>query len=507
MLSPSSSKCRSGPWQKSLSAHLALLFGLASLLPTAPFPTSIFAKAAPSQLVYPQTSYEYVLLDPLPVNSTGETLVTNLLNVLGMKQTDSGQIIQFKTTSLGDNAITGLLLDYGDGCNSSLPVLSALPATAIHIALLNVTKSATCNITAAVVNSLTSMSTNGGVALIAFGDTGDDEIAALAQADYPPELVKPAYLFDKHLGSVMVALLQLVNGTQSGGQQPEFRLPDDPTAFIPGAPFPPNFPNPSPLPNFLPISGPVVRIGVRVVIKELVYNIFPPFWRFALLSLGIFLALSVPAVALMRWRTSRYITAQSQQRAAAAPVTLDVATLNARSHIAPFATIRSTYEGSAQCSICLDEFDADTPVRQLQPCGHAFHPPCVDQWLTEQTAVCPLCRTSLLEDKPANQADGDTAAADVAGGRRTAIALTRLWHPRRAAAAGTRVTPASEPGRRQSSSATLANAPPERPHQRQTRRWWPFSRASPSTTDGTAADLERGTDVIQLEEQRRPPVS
>ena len=31
------------------------------------------------------------------------------------------------------------------------------------------------------------------------------------------------------------------------------------------------------------------------------------------------------------------------------------------------------------CSICLEQFDLDTPVKKL-PCNHIFHPACVDIW-------------------------------------------------------------------------------------------------------------------------------
>ncbi|KXJ89853.1 hypothetical protein Micbo1qcDRAFT_206128 [Microdochium bolleyi] len=41
------------------------------------------------------------------------------------------------------------------------------------------------------------------------------------------------------------------------------------------------------------------------------------------------------------------------------------------------------------CSICTDDLAEGVHVRRL-PCGHVFHPACVDQWLRERARTCPL---------------------------------------------------------------------------------------------------------------------
>lgn len=56
----------------------------------------------------------------------------------------------------------------------------------------------------------------------------------------------------------------------------------------------------------------------------------------------------------------------------------------------------SSEEGEPQlecdtCSICLEQFEPDTNVKKL-PCGHVFHPICVDIWF-EVSSRCPLCRS------------------------------------------------------------------------------------------------------------------
>lgn len=48
------------------------------------------------------------------------------------------------------------------------------------------------------------------------------------------------------------------------------------------------------------------------------------------------------------------------------------------------------------CAICLDDFEhGETNVRQL-PCEHIFHPECVDEFLRDNSSLCPLCKVSAL---------------------------------------------------------------------------------------------------------------
>ena len=61
---------------------------------------------------------------------------------------------------------------------------------------------------------------------------------------------------------------------------------------------------------------------------------------------------------------------------------------------------------AALCSICISALVAGEKVKVLPPCGHCFHPDCVDAWLRSQ-ASCPLCRCLL--------------AAAAAGGKPAAV--------------------------------------------------------------------------------------
>ena len=46
-------------------------------------------------------------------------------------------------------------------------------------------------------------------------------------------------------------------------------------------------------------------------------------------------------------------------------------------------------DNSLACSVCTDDFTKGQDVRVL-PCGHKFHPECIDPWLLNVSGTCPL---------------------------------------------------------------------------------------------------------------------
>ncbi|MCO5559377.1 hypothetical protein L7F22_012976 [Adiantum nelumboides] len=49
---------------------------------------------------------------------------------------------------------------------------------------------------------------------------------------------------------------------------------------------------------------------------------------------------------------------------------------------------------NSECAICLSNFDSGTLVTVLPSCSHAYHPPCIDQWVLSHKD-CPVCRTEI----------------------------------------------------------------------------------------------------------------
>jgi len=67
------------------------------------------------------------------------------------------------------------------------------------------------------------------------------------------------------------------------------------------------------------------------------------------------------------------------------------------------------------CAICLDTIEDDDDVRGLT-CGHAFHSACLDPWLTNRRACCPLCKKDYYIPKP--RPEGEAQHTNPAGSAR-----------------------------------------------------------------------------------------
>ncbi|BEI84892.1 hypothetical protein CcaverHIS002_0502930 [Cutaneotrichosporon cavernicola] len=66
-----------------------------------------------------------------------------------------------------------------------------------------------------------------------------------------------------------------------------------------------------------------------------------------------------------------------------------------------------------RCMVCLCDYEDDDVCRVLK-CRHAFHMPCVDQWLTSGRNSCPTCRTDAVDKNavppPPEVEDADAVA-------------------------------------------------------------------------------------------------
>ncbi|ROW07694.1 hypothetical protein VMCG_03490 [Cytospora schulzeri] len=48
------------------------------------------------------------------------------------------------------------------------------------------------------------------------------------------------------------------------------------------------------------------------------------------------------------------------------------------------------------CTICSEDFQNRVTIIRELPCGHIYHPECIDEFLSEQSSLCPQCKALVL---------------------------------------------------------------------------------------------------------------
>jgi hypothetical protein len=90
------------------------------------------------------------------------------------------------------------------------------------------------------------------------------------------------------------------------------------------------------------------------------------------------------------------------------------------SHL-PGALLQTTGDN---CAICIELLENEDEVRGLT-CGHCYHQACIDPWLTQRRASCPLCKADYFIPKPNTERDTDPSA----NGLTSAGVATEHWAP------------------------------------------------------------------------------
>ncbi|KAL8229443.1 hypothetical protein R6Q59_005856 [Mikania micrantha] len=63
----------------------------------------------------------------------------------------------------------------------------------------------------------------------------------------------------------------------------------------------------------------------------------------------------------------------------------------------PCSRYKSAGSEPKECSVCLSVFEDGDEIRRLK-CQHMFHKGCVDKWLEQDHATCPICRRLVLPE-------------------------------------------------------------------------------------------------------------
>ena len=78
------------------------------------------------------------------------------------------------------------------------------------------------------------------------------------------------------------------------------------------------------------------------------------------------------------------------------------------------------------CVICMCDFEDGERVTVL-PCGHNFHKGCIEPWLIQKSALCPICKKSILPTGDARSLEEISQEADGAAGSQQAQAQGRFF--------------------------------------------------------------------------------
>lgn len=73
----------------------------------------------------------------------------------------------------------------------------------------------------------------------------------------------------------------------------------------------------------------------------------------------------------------------------------DVALLEKEAPVLLFQPGNGRYENSDSCCICMEDFQPNEEISQIQKCAHRLHPSCLEQWVI-RNQQCPLCKVHLL---------------------------------------------------------------------------------------------------------------
>lgn len=83
---------------------------------------------------------------------------------------------------------------------------------------------------------------------------------------------------------------------------------------------------------------------------------------------------------------------------ASAPTVMEkgLSSPTARSTVTGITNTSTSTDYQPRCTICLEDYDNRHSIIRELPCGHIYHPECIDEYLTENSSLCPQCKASML---------------------------------------------------------------------------------------------------------------
>lgn len=103
----------------------------------------------------------------------------------------------------------------------------------------------------------------------------------------------------------------------------------------------------------------------------------------------------VPAVARLR---DNGLAIEGVQLDTTAHTVSEKALASPRSTVTGFTNLSTATDYQPRCTICLEDYENRVTIIRELPCGHIYHPDCIDEFLNENSSLCPQCKASMLPE-------------------------------------------------------------------------------------------------------------
>ncbi|KAJ4421875.1 hypothetical protein N0V82_003475 [Gnomoniopsis sp. IMI 355080] len=67
-----------------------------------------------------------------------------------------------------------------------------------------------------------------------------------------------------------------------------------------------------------------------------------------------------------------------------------------RSTVTGITNASTATDYQPRCTICLEDYENRSTIIRELPCGHIYHPDCIDEFLSDVSCLCPQCKASML---------------------------------------------------------------------------------------------------------------
>lgn len=77
-------------------------------------------------------------------------------------------------------------------------------------------------------------------------------------------------------------------------------------------------------------------------------------------------------------------------------MTIETAARSTVTGLTGFTNNSTSTDYQPRCTICLEEFENKVTIIRELSCGHIYHPECIDEYLSENSSLCPQCKAPML---------------------------------------------------------------------------------------------------------------